>query len=88
MRSVFAPASATFINIGTFVPNGVKVLGSDIRQRRIELGLRQSDLAEMAGVSERFVRALEHDKPSVQLDSLTSVLAVLGLEIHLRVRGT
>lgn len=67
---------------------GVRVLGSDIRQRRIELGLRQSDLAEMAGVSERFVRALEHDKPSVQLDSLTSVLAVLGLEIHLRVRGT
>jgi y4mF family transcriptional regulator len=88
VRAVFAPASATFIHIGTFVPNGVKVLGSDIRQRRIELGLRQSDLAEMAGVSERFVRALEHDKPSVQLDSLTSVLEVLGLEIHLRVRGT
>jgi HTH-type transcriptional regulator/antitoxin HipB len=64
------------------------VLGSDIRQRRVELGLRQSDLAEMAGVSERFVRALEHDKLSVQLDSLTSVLEVLGLEIHLRVRGT
>lgn len=88
MRAVFALASATFIHIGTFVPNGGKVLGSDIRQRRIELGLRQSDLAEMAGVSERFVRALEHDKPSVQLDSLTSVLEVLGLEIHLRVRGT
>ena len=64
------------------------MLGSNIRRRRIELGLRQAELAEMAGVSERFVRALEHDKPSIQLDSLTSVLDVLGLEIHLRVRGT
>ena len=63
-------------------------LGSEVRRRRVELGLRQAELAELAGVSERFVRAVEHDKPAIQLDSLTAVLGVLGLEFRLHVRGT
>jgi HTH-type transcriptional regulator/antitoxin HipB len=62
--------------------------GDKIRQRRRELGLAQQELAELAGVSERFVRALEHDKPSVQLDHVRAVLDVLGLELRLQIRGT
>jgi len=62
--------------------------GDKIRQRRRELGLAQNELAELAGVSERFVRALEHDKPSVQLDHVRAVLDVLGLEFRLHIRGT
>ncbi len=73
--------------IGTNVPE-VQVFGTIIRQRRIALGLRQAELADLAGVSERFVRALEHDKPAVQLDHVTSVLEALGLELRLEVRGT
>ena len=64
------------------------MLGDEIRQRRRELGLSQRELAELADVSERFVRALEHDKPSVQLDHVRAVLEVLGLELRLHVRGT
>ena len=64
------------------------MFGDEIRQRRRELGLAQQELAELAGVSERFVRALEHDKPSVQLDHVRAVLGVLGLELRLRIRGT
>lgn len=64
------------------------MFGDSIRQRRRELGLGQQELAELAGVSERFVRALEHDKPSVQLDHVRAVLEVLGLELRLGVRGT
>jgi y4mF family transcriptional regulator len=64
------------------------MFGDEIRQRRRELGLAQQELAELAGVSERFVRALEHDKPSVQLDHVRAVLDVLGLELRLRIRGT
>ena len=37
---------------------------------RCALRLTQQDLADMAGVSERFVRFVEQGKPSVQLDSL------------------
>lgn len=64
------------------------MLGAQIRTRRLELGLRQAEVAELAGVSERFLRALEHDKPAVQLDAVAAVLAVLGLELRLHVRGT
>ncbi|GAA5166033.1 helix-turn-helix domain-containing protein [Ornithinimicrobium tianjinense] len=51
--------------------------------RRRELGLRQVDVAELAGVSERFVRLLEAGKDSVRLDKVAPVLEVLGLRLAL-----
>ena len=57
-------------------------------ERRRALGLRQADLADLAGVSERFVRELEGGKPSVRLDLLVRALDVLGLELVLRRRST
>ncbi|USQ75671.1 type II toxin-antitoxin system Y4mF family antitoxin [Ornithinimicrobium cryptoxanthini] len=54
-----------------------------LTDRRRELGLRQVDLAELAGVSERFVRLLESGKPSVRLDKVEPVLEVLGLRLEL-----
>jgi y4mF family transcriptional regulator len=61
-------------------------LASEVRSRRGQLGLTQRDLADMSGVSERFVRFVEQGKPSVQLDSLTAVLDTLGLELRLTTR--
>ncbi len=61
-------------------------LPAEVRSRRASLGLTQQDLADMAGVSERFVRFLEQGKPSVQLDSLLAVLDTLGLELRLTTR--
>ena len=43
------------------------------------LDLRQEDLADLAGVSLRFVQALEAGKAMVQLDRVEAVLVVLGL---------
>lgn len=62
------------------------LLAAEVRSRRSLLGLTQQDLADMAGVSERFVRFVEQGKPSVQLDSLTAVLETLGLELKLSTR--
>jgi HTH-type transcriptional regulator/antitoxin HipB len=62
------------------------VLAGQVRARRLQLGLTQHDLADMAGVSERFVRFVEQGKPSVQLDSLTTLLETLGLELRLGTR--
>jgi y4mF family transcriptional regulator len=62
------------------------VLAGQVRGRRLQLGLTQHDLADMAGVSERFVRFVEQGKPSVQLDSLTMLLETLGLELRLATR--
>lgn len=61
-------------------------LGNQLRVRRRDLGLTQIDLAELAGVSDRFVRSMEHGKPSLQIDSLMKVLDALGMELQAKVR--
>jgi y4mF family transcriptional regulator len=59
------------------------VLAAIARARRVELGLRQDELAELAGCSSRFVHALETGKPTVQLDKVLDVLGVLGLHFQI-----
>lgn len=55
--------------------------------RRRALGLRQTELAELAGTSARFVYDVERGKPSLRLDKLIDLLDVLGLELVLSRRG-
>jgi HTH-type transcriptional regulator / antitoxin HipB len=62
-------------------------LGERVRARRTSLKLNQQDVADMAGVSERFVRFVEQGKPSIQLDSLLAVLETLGLELRIGTRS-
>lgn len=62
-------------------------LAAEVRSRRALLRLTQHDLAQLAGVSERFVRFVEQGKPSVQLDSLMALLDTLGLELQLSTRA-
>jgi len=61
-------------------------LAAAVRARRTTLRLTQHDLAQLAGVSERFVRFVEQGKRSVQLDSLLALLETLGLELQLSTR--
>lgn len=63
-------------------------LAAEVRARRASLRLTQRDLADMAGVSERFVRFVEQGKPSIQLDSLVAVLEILGLELQITARAS
>lgn len=56
-------------------------LAAIVLDRRRQLALRQEDLADLAGVSMRFVQALEAGKRSVQLDRVEAVLDVLGLRL-------
>ncbi len=63
-------------------------LAHDVRQRRRALRLTQGDAADLAGVSERFVRLVESGKNSVRLDKLSSLLEALGLELRAAVRQT
>lgn len=65
-----------------------RAVATEVRARRRALGLTQQDLAELAGVSERFVRFVEQGKPSIQLDALLALLDALGLELVVRRRGT
>jgi y4mF family transcriptional regulator len=58
-------------------------LGKQIRDRRRRLDLSQDELAELAGVSLRFVGALERGKPTVRLSALLAVCEALGLKVTL-----
>ena len=62
-------------------------LGQKIAIRRKSLGVTQEGLAEMAGVSVRFLSSLERGKPTARLDTVLAVLDALGLEPHISTRG-
>lgn len=61
-------------------------LGTTIESRRKVLRLNQEELAELAGVSVRFLRDLEHGKVSARLDKVFDVLDTLGLDVVVKVR--
>lgn len=61
-------------------------MGTTIESRRKVLRLNQEELAELAGVSVRFLRDLEHGKVSARLDKVFDVLDTLGLDVVVKVR--
>lgn len=52
-----------------------------MRARRIELGLRQHDLAELAFVSRQWIIKLEAGHDNAELFRLLAVVHALGLQI-------
>lgn len=58
-----------------------------VKSRRQYLHLRQDEVADLAGVSERFVYALESGKQTAQLDKVVAVLSALGLHLELHRGG-
>lgn len=61
-------------------------LGASIRRRRNELELTQGELADVSGVTLRFVSELERGKRTAQFDGIRRVLAALGLNLFLESR--
>jgi len=61
----------------------VKSLGGLIRQRRLDLGLSQTQLANAAGVSRPWVSELEGGKTSAAVGLVLVVTDVLGLQINI-----
>jgi y4mF family transcriptional regulator len=57
-----------------------------IRSRRRELGLTQTEIAEVANSNLRFVSELERGKPTARLENVMRVLAALGIELEARIR--
>lgn len=61
-------------------------LGRQIRARRTAQGLTQTELADVSGVTLRFVSELENGKETAQLAGIQRVLAALGLNWYLEQR--
>jgi HTH-type transcriptional regulator/antitoxin HipB len=64
-------------------PESTTALADTVRARRRHLGLRQDEVADLAGVSERFVHTVETGKPTLQLDKVVAVLGALGLRLRI-----
>ena len=57
-----------------------------IKERRSILGITQEDLADMAGVSLRTLKAIETGKGNPSLRTLQKLVEVLGMEVQLGLR--
>jgi y4mF family transcriptional regulator len=59
----------------------VAAIAEGIRRTRKEAGLTQEQLAQLAGTSERTVRAIETGSGNPSLQSVVAVAHVLGLNL-------
>ncbi|WP_104087097.1 helix-turn-helix domain-containing protein [Arthrobacter sp. GMC3] len=59
-------------------------LGATLRARRRELGLTQSETADLADVSPRVLSDLENGRETVRLDIVNAVVNALGLSLSVQ----
>lgn len=61
-----------------------KDLGAAIRDRRKKKNLDQGELAELVGVSRRWINEVEQGKPRAEVSLILKTLDTLGLNLDLR----
>jgi transcriptional regulator with XRE-family HTH domain len=62
-------------------------VGKIIKRRRNELKLRQSDLAEISGVSTIMISKIESNHKSPTISLLAKLLDVLGMELKIDLKN-
>lgn len=62
-------------------------IAKTIKQRREELGITQENLAEIAMVSLRTLKAIESNKSNPTIKSISKIADTLGLELKLEVKS-
>lgn len=63
-------------------------LGAFIRERRVKLGMDQSDLAEKAGTSRKWIVEAEQGKPRAEVGLVLRTLKTLGVSLDITVDRT
>lgn len=63
-------------------------LGAFIRERRANLGMDQSDLAEKAGTSRKWIVEVEQGKPRAEIGLILRTLKTLGVSLDIAVDRT
>lgn len=76
-RLVFLPKKGSIMH---------QQLGEVVKERRSSLHLTQEDLADMAGVAVRTLKAIEVGKGNPSLSTLQKLAEVLGMEIRLEIK--
>ena len=62
-------------------------IGSLMRKKRNELGMTQSQLADIAGNGTRFISDIENGKQTMQIGKILDTLQVLGFDVSVSARG-
>lgn len=62
-------------------------LGSALRNRRHDLGIRQADAAAALGYSQRLLSEIENGRDTVAYGKIMRYAGFLGIDIILRERG-
>ncbi len=60
-----------------------RVIGSAVLRHRKAAGLTRNELSELSGVGATAIYQIENGHPTVRLETLVSVLAVLNIKFHL-----
>lgn len=63
-------------------------LGAFIRERRVKLGMDQSDLAEKARTSRKWLVEVEQGKPRAEIGLVLRTLKALGVSLDIAVDRT
>lgn len=63
----------------------IKEIGATVRERRKILRITQEDLADISEISERTLRDIEKGLANPELESLTKLCELLGLELIIKV---
>ena len=65
---------------------GIIELGETIKNRRKNLGINQTDLAEMAGISKNTLYQLERGQSNPSWAVVYKILDILGLELNINIK--
>jgi transcriptional regulator with XRE-family HTH domain len=63
-------------------------IGEIVQQRRAALQMKQEDLAELSGITEKTIYLLENGKGNPSYSTLLKILTVLGMEMNVQVKKT
>ena len=61
-------------------------LTTTLKNRRIQLGINQTDLSELSGVALRTIKLVESGKNNPTLDTVIKIADVLGMEVKIKIK--
>jgi transcriptional regulator with XRE-family HTH domain len=64
----------------------LKAIGLKIRERRLELGFSQEELAERCGLHRTYVGSVERGERNITIQSLSSIALALDMPLHILVQ--
>ena len=86
-KAVFLHTQKASENVRELVATTRRLTGSRIREKRLDLGIRQATLAEDVGISPSYLNLIEHNRRRIGGKLLGDLARALGVEVALLTEG-